>query len=247
MINNFTCIIVDDEQDSIELLSSRLEHLYRNIIVLSTYTTWHTALQALRTEKYDILFMDISMHEKNGISLLKLLPGLESEIIFVTAHDNYALDAFSFSATGYILKPIDDVELSFAIDKAIERIKHKKKALQPVVLATPLNKKIGIPNNLGIDYVNINDIMYLESIHKCTKIVTNTGEYTSSHNIGNFQNLIDQHSFFQVHRSYIINLNSIMRYESPLLVIMTNKKEIPISRSVKNNFLKLFNNIFKTI
>lgn len=240
MNSNYNCIIVDDEQDAIDLLSYRMELLFDNITIKDTFTNWEDAHKAMRKNKYDILFIDVSMPGKSGFELLKLLPDQESEIIFVTAHDNYALNAFSFAATGYILKPIEDTELSAAINKSIERINNKTLATQSKTSPVKINEKIGIPKNNGIDYISISDILYLESVNKCTLIVTTTGKYTSSANIGTFKYLVDKHPFFQVHRSYIVNLNCILRYESTGTIIMQNKKEIPMSRNIKQEFLQLF-------
>lgn len=244
MLNNFTCIIVDDEQDAIELLTDRIGRLYKNITITGTYLNWEEALEALREQKSDLVLLDISMPGKNAIELLKLVPGLESEIIFVTAHEEYALDAFAFSASGYLLKPVDDADLFAALNKAIGRVQNKKLAKQSTNSSPHFTDKIGISNNHGIDYITIKDILYLESTNKCTKIVTAKSEFVSSLNLGKFQHLVDSHSFFQVHRSYIINLNYILRYETSGLVIMNNKKEIPVSRNVKNDFLKMFDSNF---
>ena len=244
MPDNVTCIIVDDEQDAIELLTDRIGRLYRNIQITASYTYWEDALEALRKQNCDLLLMDISMPGKNAIDLLKLLPGLQCEIIFVTAHDNYALDAFAFSTSGYLLKPIDDAALSTAINKALERIKNKKLAQKHTTASQPINNKIGIPNNHGIDYISISDILYLESTNKCTKIVTAKAVYISSLNLGKIKEMINSVSFFQVHRTYVVNLNSILRYESSGVVIMSNKMEIPVSRNVKNEFLKIFNSSY---
>jgi two-component system LytT family response regulator len=242
---NYKCAIVDDEQDAIDLLASRIERLYSNLDVADTYTSWTDALQALRNNYYDILFLDISMPEKSGFDLLKLLPGLESEIIFVTAHDHYALKAFSFSATGYILKPIDDNDLSIAVNKAIDHLTNKalaRKQASTAYTAGSLHStdKVRIPNNNGIDYVNVNDIIYLESLNKCTMVVTSKSRYTSSANIGAFRYLTDDFAFFQVHRSFIINLSCVVRYESTGVVVMQDKTEIPIARNIRQEFLQLF-------
>lgn len=243
MQSNYTCIIVDDELDAIELLSSRLMKLYTNVQIIATYSNWQEALSALRTTSVDILMMDISMPGKTGINLLKLIPGIDCEIIFVTAHDNYAVDAFELSATGYILKPIDDQELSQAVDKALERVQFRKLAkVQPGIRIQPITNdgKIAIPGNHGIDYINISEILYLESTNKCTRIATLNQEYISTSNIGKFQYLIDNFSFFQIHRSFIINIRYVLRYDSLGFIIMNNKKEIPISRSAKSDFLQMF-------
>ena len=243
MNNVYNCIIVDDEQDAIDLLSNRISYLSDNLIVADTFTSWEGALAALRNKKYDIVFLDVSMPGKTGLDLLKLLPGLTAEIIFVTAYDNFALSAFSFSATGYILKPVDDTELSNAINKAIEHIRNKNLAAQSQGAASKLNDKVKVPNNHGVDYVNMSDILYLESINKCTQIVTAKAKYTSSANIGTYKHLLDNPIFFQVHRLFIINLNCVLRHETSGLIIMQDKKEIPLSRTIKHDFLKLFSNM----
>jgi two-component system LytT family response regulator len=241
MSRKINCVIVDDEQDAIDLLSFRIGQLYGNINISDTFQHWQAALAALRTNKYDLLFIDISMPGKNGLDLLKLLPGIDCEIIFVTAHDNYALKAFSFAATGYILKPIDDQELSAAVDRALERITHKTLAAQNQKGSSVVNEKIRIPGKQGIDYVNVNDILYLESINKCTQIATSNGKYLCSTNLGTYKYLTDGGTFFQVHRSFIINLNCITRYESGGVVIMQDKKEVPVARNIRHDFLRLFN------
>lgn len=233
MPNNFTCIIVDDEQDAIDLLSYRIMHLFKNITIAGTYLNWQDALTAFREQKCDIAFMDISIPGKNAMELLKLLPVLDCELIFVTAHEEYAIEAFAFTTSGYLLKPVDDNALNAAISKAMMRVEHKRQAKQNNSPAAHVTDKIGVPNNHGIDYINIPEILYLESTNKCTRIVTGKGEYISSLNLGKFQHLVDNHSFFQVHRSYIVNLNNILRYESSGMVIMSDKKEIPVSRSLK--------------
>ena len=249
MQNSFTCIIVDDEYDAIQLLTRRLNKLYKNITVTHSFLDWEQALSGLKEHSADIVFMDISMPDKNGISLLKLIPNLDSEIIFVTAHEEYAIEAFNFSTSGYILKPVDDEELFTAVNKAMERVSIKRLAKQANAGAAPAaaplrNDKIAVPGNQGIDYINIDDILYLESANKCTKIVTAKREYISSQNLGKFLNLPDTQPFFHVHRSYIINLNCILRYESSGVVIMSNMHEIPVSRNVKGEFLKMFNNSY---
>lgn len=241
-MNHYQCIIIDDEQDAIELLSNRIEELFENIEIVATVSNWKSALHTLRSKPADIVFLDISMPEKSGFDLLKLLPDLKTEIIFVTAHDNFALNAFAVSATGYVLKPIDDTELSAAINTALRRIDDKRAARQAATnTAATMNvsPKIRIPNNSNFDYVNIQDIIYLESVNKCTMIVTDKGKYTSATNLGSYKYLTDEFSFFQVHRSFIVNINYVMRYESSGLLIMKDKTEIPISRNLKQDFLQL--------
>ena len=241
MTDLFSCIIVDDEPMAIELLMEQLSHLYKNIRITATCTGWEDALYQIRENSVDLLFLDISMPGKNGIDILKLLPPIDSEIIFITAHEQYALEAFNFSASGYLLKPVSDIDLSRVIDRALIRVRNKRSAHDN---SNTNENKIGIPNRNGIDYINTSDIIYLESVNKCTRIVTIAKEYMSFSPLTKFMTLTSNYAFLQVHRSYIVNVNNISRYEASGLIIMSNKQQIPITRTFKNDLLSRLNNHF---
>jgi two-component system, LytTR family, response regulator len=244
MTEHFSCIIVDDEPMAIELLTEQLGHLYKNMQIVACCANWEDALTQIRAQKFDLLFMDISIPGKTGIDILKLVPPVAAEIIFITAHEQYAVEAFRFSATGYLLKPVSDAELAQVVNVAIDRIINKRAAQGASNIAVAKSDKIGIPNKNGIDYLNTNDILYLESVNKCTKIVTTSKEYMSLSPLLKFHTLTETHNFLQVHRSFIVNLNCILRYESSGLIIMSNKSDIPLARSFKSDFLLRFNNNF---
>ncbi len=240
-MTKYTCIIIDDETQAIELLAYHIKRLNKNIDILNTYTSWSKAIEGLRSQEFDILFLDISIHNKNGMDLLKLVPNTRCEVIFITAHSNYALDAFQFSPSGYILKPIDEIALATTLDKAIERVQQRKSAMQ--LSEMQLTERVGIFNNKGIDYVDVHDIIYFEGLKQYTKVVTLKAEFTSSHHLGKFSHITCKHPFYKVHRSFVINLNHILRYETSGIVIMSNRKEIPVSRTSRNDFQKIFNTI----
>ncbi len=244
MKDNFSCIIVDDEPKMVGLLEKCLLTLYDNIEVTGTYNSWNTALQALRSQEYDILFLDISMPGKTGIDLLSLLPGITAEVIFVTAYAEFALNAFHFAPTGYILKPIDDKELSVAVDKAMERATLKR--LSRLNSQQPSGAKLGIPSATGIDYVHIEDILYLEATNKCTIVVTREAPITSSYSLARFKTIVEKHAYFQVHRSFIVNLNHVKRYGTNGSLIMSNGNEVPLAKSLRDDFLDKFERVSKT-
>lgn len=236
-MNKYSCIIIDDEWHAIELLKLLVNMLNSNLEIINTYTSWSKAVEGLRSIECDILFLDISIEGKNGMDLLKLVPDLQSEVIFTTAYSDYAINAIKLSPCGYLLKPIDEIELGITIDKAISRLQQKRLAKQQ---AAPVVEKVGIYNNKGIDYVDVKDIIYFESINQYTKVVTLETEFISSYHLGKFNNITDNYPFYKVHRSYVINLNYILRYETTGIVILSNKKEIPVSRNLRNDFLKIF-------
>lgn len=241
MYSKATCIITDDEPKMVELLSDILTELYPEITILGEYTDWRAALAGIKRDKPDILFMDISMPEKSGFDLLELISDKRFEVIFVTAHTEYAIDAFNFDVCGYILKPINDKLLAKAVDRAIGRIETKRKAF--TVNTDIKNYRIGIPDDSGIRYVNINEIMFCETSNRYTKVVTTEAEILSSYNIGRYQEILTYNIFYQIHRSFIININHVNRYDTTGFVIMNNGTEIPVSRKNKDEFLQLFNRI----
>lgn len=239
MKNHFSCIIIDDEPQAIELLSESLAIINKDIEVCRTCTSWNQALEALRADSYDLVFLDISIQGRNGMDLLRGLSGFNSELIFVTAYSDHALHAFQFPVSGYILKPIDDLALATTVDRALTRVQHKRLA-QKQTPAHALHTRIGIPDHKSINYIPIEDIIYLEAHNTYTTVVTRQQTITSAYNIGKFRDLLEELPFYQVHRSFIVNLNCVRRYETAGNVVMDNDKEIPVSKTIREAFTKLF-------
>jgi two-component system, LytTR family, response regulator len=236
-----TCIIIDDEPKAAELLQDSITSLFKNIRVKGVYHRWDTALTALRDGGVDILLLDISMPEKNGIDLLRLVPELDAEIIFVTAHSEYALHSFKFFPSGYLLKPVNEVELSVTLNKSIERIQAKKKAtVAPIV---PQEKKIGIPGGKGIDYVLVDPIVYLVSENSYTRVVLLNEEILSSYSISRFKSILEGEKFLQVHRSYMVHLKHMKRYSASGALLMENGHEVPVSKAYKDEVLSQFSRV----
>lgn len=244
MTRNFKCIIIDDEPKAIALLKSRLEILFPQAEVVHSFTRWEDALHAVRNTPIDILFLDISMPEKSGIDFLKLLPEATYQVIFITAHDDYALQAIKLSPAGYVMKPIDDLELSFAINKALSNISKVGNSNGKPEQQSRL--KIGIPNAKGTDYLNIDDILYFESVNKYTKVVTKSYSLMSSYNLGEFRKIVAEDTFFQAHRSYIVNLHKVKRYETQGVLVMDDNMQIPVSKNVRLEFQDAFSKISRT-
>ncbi len=240
----YTCLIVDDEPLAIELLADSIRTVQPSLRILNTFSSWPAALQGLRSTPADILFLDISIQDRNGMELLQSVPNLRSEVIFVTAHSSYALSAFKFPTTGYLLKPVDEIELAHAIDRAIARIDDRRRAAQAPPAAAPAPvTKIGIPDSRSITYVAVQDIQYLEAFNTYTKVVTRTGELVSAYNLARFRELLPPDLFFQVHRSFIVNINSIFRYENAGVLHLETGQEVPVSKAARSGLLSLFTRV----
>lgn len=236
------CIIIDDETKAIELLSERLKLLFPQINIIGTFNDWKNGFEKLRTDPVDILFLDVSMPEKSGLDFLKLFSSIPFQVIFITAHDEFAIQAIKFSAVGYVLKPIDDYELSFAVNKALERINNTQPKINSEA-KQPQPLKIGVPNVKGIDYLRPEDILYFESVNKYTKVVTKDYSIMSSYNLAEFRKIVDASLFIQVHRSFLVNIQHIKRYETNGVLIMEDNMEIPVARNFRNDFVNEFNKI----
>lgn len=246
MLSELTCAIIDDEPKSVELLKQRLNILFPNINVAGTCTAWQDGMDLLRKTGVDFIFLDISMPEKSGIDFLKLFPDRDFDVIFTTAHAEYAIDAIRLSAIGYVLKPIDDTELVIAVKKVIEKRNNTHSAKNNDENTDNKTLKIGVPNVKGIDYITPSDVLYFESVNKYTKVVTKDYSIVSSYNIGEFKKIIDSKMFFQVHRSYVINMEHVKRYETSGTVVMDDDMHIPVSRNSKAEFLKTFDILVRT-
>lgn len=240
MKTNFNCIIIDDEPEAIVHLSHSLKSLFGDIKIVHTFSGWYDALNGLRALQCDIVFMDVSLSGNSSLSLLRMVPHLKSEIIFVTAYKEYAIEAFDFSTSGYLLKPYNEANLLKAVNKALMRLEGQKHD------ADGRLRKLGIPGSNGVDYIPVQDILYIETMNRCSKITTRNGELISSYNIGKFKELLDPGSFFQIHRSFVVNINHITRYLTAGSIVMANAKEIPISKAVKDDFLDLFDVVSKS-
>lgn len=233
----FHALIVDDESNAVASLRLSLQALFPQVQVSRTCTDWQEALLVLQRQQFDLIFLDIRMPGKTGLQLARLLPQLKGKIIFVTAHEEYALEAFKCHASGYLLKPLDDTEL-FAL---VSRL------LAIAVPAAPADDILGIPGSKGIDYININDIIYLQSEHKCTRIVLPNQVLYSSYHLGRFRDFLPAHRFLSVHRSYMVNLYAVQRYvHDQSGIVMNNKAEIPVARAMREELLQQFTTLNKS-
>ncbi len=237
-------IIVDDEEHARLTLAGKLGEYFPNIHIAGMAENAEMAFQMILSSQPDLVFLDIAMPKESGFDLLKRLPNLNFEIIFVTGFDDYAIDAISFCAIGYILKPIQDELLIKAAQQAQQRILEKQENTRNRQLLQNLSQpghgsnKIGIPAMDGLEFVATNKIIRCEGMQKCTRIsIQGRPPITSSYNIGEFVRLLEPYGFFLVHKSHLINLAFISKYSKEGLVILEDGSSVPVSKRKRNNFL----------
>jgi len=240
-------VIIDDEQDSRQILANYIEKYCPDVTVCGFGESVSTGLEAIRKHQPDIVFLDIEMPYGNGFDLLDKAGDIEFETVFVTAFDNYAIQALNQSAAYYLLKPIDIDELIKGVDKIRSERKETNYTQHSRLLLENFRsgsqQKIMLPTMEGFEIVAINTILYCEAVDNFTKFFFETGNpLLICRTLKYFEDILRPHRFFRIHRSYLINPEYVVRYSKGKggSVMMKNDKELEISPVRKKEFLELF-------
>lgn len=241
-------IIIDDEPHCCQVVARILENNCPDIAVVAVCGDGKAGLKAIGQHQPDLVFLDVEMPRMNGLEMLDALGtrDLNFTLIFTTAYDRFAVQAFKFSAFDYLLKPIDDAELVATIQKLqrtstpaaqLEYFKH-------TLTGGGLPDKLSIATSRGITFVEIPDIVALEADSNYTKIhLKNTETVWASKTLGYFEDLFkDRPLFFRTHKQFVINLNCVKEYigGEHNLVVLQNGLQAKIARSRREAFFSLF-------
>lgn len=236
-------IIIDDEQRARNTLQILLQEFCPQVHIVATCSNIPDAVLKLNQKRPQLVFLDIEMPEYNGFELLSFFREIDFQIIFVTAYNEYALKAFEVSAVDYLLKPVDIDKLKIAVEKATKRINistpQQNIDLLKDSFKTGQFNKIALPVSEGLLFIEVNDIVYLEAEGAYTNVwLNNSTKILVSKKIKFFEEIVDTRAnFFRSHRSYIVNINYLKKYnknESSLL--LDNNKIVYISRDRKSEF-----------
>lgn len=245
MNNLLKTIIVEDEKTSREILGNYLVKYCPNVQVVGEAENIEEALVLIRNNKLDLVFLDVEMPYGNAFDLLDRVGDISFETVFVTAYNQYAMEALNKHAAYYLLKPISIDELIKAVDFVTE-IKEKENRLNDEVLvpkSSISNQKISIPTQTGFELLDTNDILYCQADDNYTHFfLEDDKKKLVSKTLGFFEKQLSKHGFFRIHKSYLINLNHILSYHKGKggVVILGNGKSLPVSSSKKSIFLSLF-------
>jgi two-component system, LytTR family, response regulator len=238
-------IIVEDEATSREILRNYLKKYCPNVHILGEASNVDEALVLIRSHELDLVFLDVEMPYGNAFDLLDKVGDISFETVFVTAYNHYAMDALNAHASYYLMKPISIDELIKAVDYVTE-IKTKEDALQDQVLVpktNAVNGKITIPLQDGFEVINTADILYCKADDNYTEIFLNTNKKKLvSKTLKYFEDALNDTSFARIHKSYLVNVNEIVKYVKGKggSVILSNGKEIMVSSAKKAELLSYF-------
>ena len=247
-----TCLIIDDEQPCVDTLELILKMKFPELIkVLASTTKPKQAAGLIEAHQPDILFLDVEMPNMTGVELLRSLDHINFQVIFTTAHQQYALDAIKLNALDYLLKPISVGELSVAINKCISRKQQQgsdlvNAFLQQMKPAGNTVKRIPIPSNDTTQFVPVNEIIRVESQSNYSNIYfTSRPKLLVAKTLKDFEDQLLPFGFIRVHNSHLINLEHVIGYKNVDggYIIMQGNEVIEISRRKKQEVLQRLNKL----
>jgi len=237
-------IIVEDEAISRDILRNYIGKYCPNVQLLGEADNIEDGYKLIQQHDLDLVFLDVEMPFGNGFDLLEKVENRTFETVFVTAYDQYAIEALNQHATYYLLKPISIDELIKAVNYVLE-IKEKEDELQHKILSPKLKKatgKITIPQQDGFEVLDINDIVFCKADDNYTEIYLANSKKLVSKTLKYFEDALSDNSFARIHKSYLVNVNAIVKYKKGKggSVIVSNGKEILVSSSKKRLLLSYF-------
>jgi two-component system, LytTR family, response regulator len=240
-------MIVDDERMSRNTLRKLLEIYCPDVeVIIETDSAAEAQLQ-IELLQPQLVFLDIAMPGKSGIEMLKEMKEIKFEVIFVTAHDRFVLQAIRLSAVDYLSKPVDENELITAVTNAKKRIEEKtKNSLVPGFLynmqqnSPHQEMQMCIPGMKGFQIIKIKDILYCEAQNTYTCVFLQNGQkLLASRPLIDYETMLAELSFLRIHKSYLINMQHLKEYIKGEggFAVMSNGKELEVSRRKKEYFI----------
>ena len=236
-------ILVDDEPIALKHLSGMIEKCSSKLEIIATATTVKKALEQFSLFNPELVFLDIELAGKQSFEILDKQNPRNYEVIFVTAHNQFGIQALKHGALDYILKPLNKTELCEAIEKAAKKIYATRTGSHTSSnnhATNPLLTRLAVPTMDGLVFVDINKILYLESDGRYTRfhMLNNEKSILVSKNLGEYENNLTSHQFVRIHHHSIVNINYIEKYIKGRggYVILTGGINLPVSSGRKSAF-----------
>lgn len=236
-------VLIDDEISNLENLGALLEKHCPKVTITATAQNVSDAVNAIKKHLPQLVFLDIQMGEQTGFDVLKLLSTRNFEVIFVTAYDQYGIQAVKFAALDYLLKPIDIEELINAVNKAEYKLTTQIQNSQLDFLLQQLKKpetnatKIALQMQNEIRYVPISEIIRCEADNTYTHFFLSSDEkILVSKSLKEYADLLRSNGFLRTHRSHLVNpkyVKSWLKEDGGILLLISGEK-IPISKPNKD-------------
>ncbi|MBK8369070.1 MAG: response regulator transcription factor [Bacteroidetes bacterium] len=244
-------LIIDNDSSIREGLVSLLKKLCPQITEIKEADGVAAGLKAIDDVKPEVVFLDVEMDDGTGFDLVQKLGSYNFQLIFITAHNKYAVNAFKFSAIDFLLKPIDPMDLVLSINKAISQKKNRDLEQQVKLLEESLqninslkiqDRKIALNDGNVIHYIKVNDIIYCQADGSYTVFhLMNSKKIMVSKLLKEYEDLFSDFSFLRTHHSYLINTSKISKFDKADggQLIMEENHSVPVSARKKEQVLDI--------
>jgi len=242
-LSKIRAVIVDDEQIAIDLLQHHLEQECPEVKIIETFQSAQIAYEKIPLLQPDLLFTDIEMPHMTGLELVAKLNQPRLKVIFVTAYNEYALKAIKLAAADYLLKPFDSEDLRKAISKIILNRQEENSIMMSLMNMLQSQKnfaRLAINSDQSIQFIDYEAISYCKSEGPYTEFfLTNRKTILSSKSLGEYESLLNEHGFFRIHHSYLINLYHLDKFmkKDGGYVVMRDGTTLPVARRKKDDFI----------
>jgi two-component system, LytTR family, response regulator len=236
---SISCVIVDDEKLARDLLREYIQQI-PDLEVVGEASKGKEAVEVIDKLTPDLIFLDVQMPGMNGFDVLDEI-NHDPYVIFCTAYDQYALKAFEKNAVDYILKPLDQERFKLGVERAISRMKVEQNNVGELLRNLKTENKTSYDSHIFVQKsekllnLPVEEIVYLEASGDYTILTTKNDQFVSSSGIGKLEEILNPEIFIRVHRSTIININSLKEIEKHfnggMVVKMLNGKSFPVSRT----------------
>ena len=243
-------LIVEDEVHSREALKSLLLEFCEGVEIVGLAADVDSAVSSIKEKTPDLIFLDVELQTGTGFDVLDQVGDVNFDIVFTTAFEQYAVKAIKLSSIDYLLKPIDIEELQRAVEKAKEKQDEdiQKRKLEALMsnLGSSGKKKICLATSEGIEFINIQDIMYCEANGSYTNFhLTNGTTILVSKNLKEYETILSDQNFMRVHNSFLINLGEVKKFVKSEggYILMKNNAQISISQKKRDEFIERMTSI----
>ncbi len=242
-------IVVDDEPFARQSIITILENKFDSVEIVGEADSVKSAVPMIQELNPDLAFLDIDLIDGTGFDIVSFLKPLSFKIIFVTAHQEYAIKAIKFSALDYILKPVSSIELEAAVSRIIEEGKNENEQIQIDAFFSNMNnkkdnyKKIVLKTCDSIHLIDIDKIIRCEADNNYTTFfIQGSKKIVISKGLKEYDELLSPYGFFRVHQSHLINISNISRFDKREggCVVLSDEARIPVSQRKKQKLLEIF-------
>ncbi|MDQ3047920.1 MAG: LytTR family DNA-binding domain-containing protein [Bacteroidota bacterium] len=246
-MKKISTILIDDESANLKVLASLLRRHCPQVEICGLASSAEEGFEVINLLRPSLIFLDIRMPNQSGFDLLRMFDCINFHVIFVSAFDEYAINAFEFSAIDYILKPIDHTKLTAAVERAVQKINsldndnmiHFIKTLEE---KSSLIRNISLHKNGKVNLINLDEVSYIEAARGYSEVVTESGcKFISAKSLTEYEMMLSGHkNFIRVNKSFIINADHLQEYtkgETCFITLKNQHAEIEVSRRKKTSII----------